>query len=56
MNDNERLDREMAFSHQHHTSYTCSEIFDAHTECKRSRGHDGAHAAGYGNGRKRWVS
>ncbi len=54
MSDDERLDYEMAFAHQHHTSYTCSDVYDAGTECKRPRGHEGQHAAGFGSRRKRW--
>lgn len=49
-----QIDLEMAFSHQHHESYRCGDLYDAFRSCCRRRGHDGGHASGYGADRVWW--
>lgn len=50
----EQLDREMAYAHQHHTTYRCCALYAPEVKCMRARGHDGDHASGYGSRRVMW--
>lgn len=54
LSEDELLDLEFAFSIQHHDFYHCGDLYDMHTLCRRAHGHDGKHAAGYGENRRRW--
>lgn len=54
MTEDERLDREFAYSRQHHAVYSCDDIYNPLYQCRRFRNHDGEHAAGYGSERLRW--
>lgn len=54
MTEKERLDREMAFSVQQCANFSCMDPNPNLMECRRLRGHDGEHAAGYGPKRLRW--
>ena len=47
-----RLNAEFAY-----TSWqqSCRNIYTIEQACRRPRGHDGEHAAGYGAARSRWV-
>lgn len=51
MSINERLDLEFAY-----TSYadSCRDLYSLTYRCRRPRGHDGPHAAGFGTHRVRW--
>ena len=51
MINDERLDLEFAY-----TSYqdSCRDLYSPHYLCRRPVGHDGLHAAGFGDGRVRW--
>jgi hypothetical protein len=54
LSEDELLDREFAFSVQPHADFSCKDLFDPFTWCRREKGHLGAHAAGYGDRRVRW--
>lgn len=51
MSHDERLDLEFAY-----TSYTdsCRDLYSPSYRCRRPAGHDGSHAAGFGDHRVRW--
>jgi hypothetical protein len=54
MNESDLLDREMAFTRQHHTDYSCNDPSPTLRECRRFKNHEGQHASGYGNNRIFW--
>jgi hypothetical protein len=35
---------------------SCRDLYTIDQACRRPRGHDGEHAAGYGAARSRWLS
>jgi hypothetical protein len=51
MTSDERLDLEFAY-----TSYdsSCRDLYSPHYVCRRPVGHEGTHAAGFGEHRVRW--
>ncbi|MFF0338531.1 hypothetical protein [Kribbella sp. NPDC004875] len=51
MSTDTRLDLEFAYT-SHDDS--CKDLYSPHYYCRRPRGHDGVHAAGYGPDRLRW--
>jgi hypothetical protein len=53
MSSDERLDLEFAY-----TRYddSCRDLYSPHYMCRRPIGHDGVHAAGFGDHRLRWES
>jgi hypothetical protein len=53
MSSDDRLDLEFAY-----TSYddSCRDLYSPYYLCRRPDGHDGAHAAGFGDQRLRWES
>jgi hypothetical protein len=51
MDGDDRLDLEFAYTSH---SDSCRDLYSPHYYCRRPRGHDGVHAAGFGSSRLRW--
>ncbi|GAA1589098.1 hypothetical protein GCM10009804_51530 [Kribbella hippodromi] len=51
MTSDGRLDLEFAYTSN---ADSCKDLYSPYYYCRRPRGHDGVHAAGYGSHRLRW--